>query len=138
MSPEQGEGADLDGRVDVYGVGVLLYQLISGRVPFSGGDEFEIMQRHMTELPAPPSAKLGALLPKIVDAVILQALEKDREHRYADMQRFARSLSSARARDDRELASESAVAGSAPRRIPWAAIAIGVVLATAAIVWMSL
>jgi serine/threonine-protein kinase len=137
MSPEQGEGLELDGRVDVYGVGVLLYQLVSGRVPFAGADEFEIMQRHMSELPTPPSAVLGAAgragaLPKIVDAVILQALEKDREHRYSDMQRFARSLSAARQRD--ELAPEAEPA-TTPRKIPWAAVAVAMVIAVAAIAW---
>ena len=132
MSPEQGEGLELDGRVDVYGIGVLLYQLVSGRVPFEGGDEFEIMQRHMSELPTPPSKVMAAgALPKIVDAVILQALEKDREHRYADMQRFARSLRAARQRD--ELAPEPEQATTTPRKIPWAAIAVGLVVAVAAI-----
>jgi serine/threonine-protein kinase len=140
MSPEQGEGLELDGRVDVYGVGVLLYQLVSGRVPFEGGDEFEIMQRHMSELPTPPSAVLAAAgrpggLPKIVDAVILQALEKDREHRYSDMQRFARSLSSARNRDDERIPVAAAEPVETSRTIPWAAIAVGLVIAIVAIAW---
>jgi eukaryotic-like serine/threonine-protein kinase len=135
MAPEQGEGSELDGRVDVYGVGVLLYQLITGKVPFSGGDEFEIMQRHMSEVPPPPSSVVTGGLPKIVDAVILQALEKDRDHRYADMQRFARSLHSARHRDDAELASEPEDDDAPARAIPWAAIVVALVVIAAAIAW---
>jgi serine/threonine protein kinase len=138
MSPEQGEGLELDGRVDVYGVGVLLYQLVSGRVPFEGGDEFEVMQRHMSEVPNPPSTALaasGRTLPKMVDAVILQALEKDREHRYSDMQRFARSLSAARQRDESELASEAT--DQPHSRIPWVVIVIAIVIVIAVIAWMA-
>ena len=135
MAPEQGEGSELDGRVDVYGVGVLLYQLVTGKVPFSGGDEFEIMSRHMSEVPAPPSSVVPGGLPKIVDAVILQALEKDRDHRYSDMQRFARSLHSARHRDERELAAESAVVDAGSRKIPWAAIAVALVVLGVVIAW---
>jgi len=100
MAPEQCEGLDLDRRVDVYGVGVLIYQLVVGKPPFEGDDEYELISKHMHERPIPPSeAKRDAGIPTMVDAVILQALEKDREHRFADMQRFARSLAAARSRE---------------------------------------
>ena len=120
MSPEQGEGTDLDGRVDVYGVGVLLYQLVTGRVPFEGHDEFEIMQRHMSEIPRSPNELLAQAgkprVPAIVDAVIMQALEKDREHRFTDMKRFCRSLASARSRDDDDLAAQAQAEAEAEGR----------------------
>lgn len=100
MAPEQCEGLELDGRVDVYGVGVLIYQLVVGKPPFEGSDEYEVLSKHMHERPVPPSeANPAGQLPSMVDAVILQALEKDREHRFADMQRFARSLAAARSRE---------------------------------------
>jgi hypothetical protein len=107
-------------------------------VPFEGADEFEVMQRHMTEVPVPPSATLAAAgkpgaLTKIVDAVILQALEKDREHRYSDMQRFARSLHAARSRDDHE--PEVELPQTIPRKLPRAAIAIAIAATLAAIAW---
>jgi serine/threonine protein kinase len=115
MAPEQCEGQDLDGRVDVYGVGVLLYQLVVGKPPFEGSDEYEVLSKHMHERPVPPSeANPGAGVPTMVDAVILQALEKDREHRFADMQRFAKSLAAARAREH-----ESAAAEKPARRSWW-------------------
>ncbi len=113
MAPEQGEGLDFDARIDIYGVGVLLYQLVTGRVPFEGKDEFELMQRHMSEAPEPPSERAPQRrIPTIADAVILQALEKDREHRYCDMQRFALSLKSARTRADSDLSPTKSAAGS--------------------------
>ncbi len=89
----------------------------------------------MSEAPVPPSTTFGGPLPKIVDAVILQALENDRAQRYADMHSFARSLHSARNRDEAEIASESAILDRSAREVPWAAIAVAVVVAGAAIAW---
>jgi serine/threonine protein kinase len=110
MAPEQCEGKDLDARVDVYGVGVLLYQLVVGKPPFEGSDEYEVLGKHMHERPVPPSeANPAAGVPSMVDAVILQALEKDREHRFADMQRFAKSLAAARTREHASSAVEARV-----------------------------
>ncbi len=139
MAPEQCEGLELDGRVDVYGVGVLLYQLLVGKVPFEGADEYEVLSKHMHERPRPPSeAHPSGRIPTIADAVILQALEKDREHRFSDMDRFARSLRAARSREDGELAhgesSSVSVSMVGVGRRSWVAIGLGVAaLAIAAI-----
>jgi serine/threonine-protein kinase len=137
MAPEQCEGRELDGRVDVYGVGVLLYQLVVGKPPFEGSDEYEVLAKHMSERPLPPSEVRRGELPKMVDAVILQALEKDREHRFADMQRFARSLAATRTREHDipvvdAKGSSAAMTSARPRWLVPAAIA-GVVVLVAAL-----
>ncbi|MFV8750285.1 serine/threonine-protein kinase [Nannocystaceae bacterium ST9] len=135
MAPEQCEGHVLDARVDVYGVGVLLYQLVVGKPPFEGADEYEILGKHVHERPVPPSeARPDAGVPKMVDAVILQALEKDREHRFADMQRFARSLAAARGREH-EIPVVDASPGSARARgRAWMMPAMVGVVALAAVI----
>lgn len=82
MSPEQAEGLELDGRVDVYGMGIMLYQLVTGRLPFRGKDEFEILNKHLHAKPQVPSEhKAATSLPKRAEAVILKALAKKREER---------------------------------------------------------
>jgi len=90
MSPEQAEGVDLDHRVDVYGVGILLFQLITGKVPFSGPDEFDVLNQHVTKKPPRPvDVRPGMEISPRAEAVVFKALEKDREHRFVDMNAFA-------------------------------------------------
>ena len=96
MSPEQAEGLELDRRVDVYGVGVMLYQLVTGRVPFKGRDEFEVLNKHVKEVPEPPSKKRpDASIPPEAEKVILRALLKDREERQQSVEELARELQGA-------------------------------------------
>lgn len=105
MSPEQAEGVELDHRVDVYGVGILLYQLICGKVPFSGPDEFDVLNQHVTKPPPRPvQMRPGLTISPRAEAVLFKALEKDREHRHADMAAFARAMRKALdAPDDAEV-----------------------------------
>jgi serine/threonine-protein kinase len=75
MSPEQARGLAPDARSDIYACGVLLYALVTGRVPFSG-DEVGVALRHMNEPPAPPSAVRAGVPPRL-ERAILRAMEKD-------------------------------------------------------------
>lgn len=91
MSPEQIRGQDVDARTDIYALGVVLYQLVTGVTPFRGTDEFAVMSAHIHERPSPPSG-LVAQLPAWLDAAILRALEKDPAARFPDAQAFRRCL----------------------------------------------
>ena len=83
MAPEQIRGEPLDARTDLYGLGVLLYQLVTGQPPFQGTTQVELEEQH---LHAPvPRASERAPVPAGVDAVVARCLEKRREDRYPDV-----------------------------------------------------
>lgn len=80
MSPEQCRGPDVDHRTDVYAFGVMAYQLLSGHLPFQGDTVVEVLMKHMTEAPAPPSSR-GSHVPPALDAPILAMMAKRPEDR---------------------------------------------------------
>jgi serine/threonine protein kinase len=81
MSPEQLRGESTDARSDIYSVGCLLFQLLTGRPPFVGDSPLSIACQHVTEEPAPPS-KHDPTLPTAIDAVVATALAKTPSDRY--------------------------------------------------------
>jgi len=84
MSPEQCAGdRDLDGRSDLYSLGAVAYQMLTGEPPFSGGSTPAIMVKHVTERPAPPSQR-RADVPTDLDAIVMRLLEKEPARRFAD------------------------------------------------------
>jgi eukaryotic-like serine/threonine-protein kinase len=96
LSPEQAKGAPVDQTSDLYSVGVVLYELLTGVVPFSGDTPVEIAMKHLSAPPEPPSVK-RAEIPRELDLVVLRALAKDPADRYqsaeemdADLTRVAR------------------------------------------------
>jgi serine/threonine protein kinase len=80
MSPEQCRGEELDSGSDVYGLGVILYEMLTGRVPFTGFTPLEVVLQHSTERPR-PLRELRPDIPEPVERVVLRALEKKREVR---------------------------------------------------------
>jgi hypothetical protein len=97
MSPEQVNGGDVDGRADIFSAGVVLYELLSGRKPFTGESPTAVLARIMDDQPA-SVADLPSDLPRPLVAAVLKALEKDREKRYrhaADMGADLRMVRSA-------------------------------------------
>jgi serine/threonine-protein kinase len=91
MSPEQCEGRGMiDHRTDVYALGILLYEMLTGRVPFVGEGYGEILVQHLTQPPAPPSTFRG--LSPHVEAVVLKALEKRPDMRFPTMEEFMRAM----------------------------------------------
>jgi serine/threonine protein kinase/tetratricopeptide (TPR) repeat protein len=81
MSPEQVEGKDVDKRSDIYSLGVILYEMVTGRVPFEGDTPFTIGVKHKSEIPKDPK-ELNAQIPADLSHVIMRCLEKDKEKRY--------------------------------------------------------
>ncbi|MFF7251078.1 protein kinase [Embleya sp. NPDC008237] len=93
LAPEQIDGDAVDARADIYSLGCLLYELLTGRPPFSGDSPFAVMNQHLTKTPPPPSA-LRTDIPEQVDAVTLVALAKAPDRRYGDAAAFRSALES--------------------------------------------
>ena len=81
MSPEQVEGKDVDQRSDIYSLGVILFEMVTGHVPFEGDTPFTIGMKHKSERPRNPR-ELNSQLPEDLSRVILRCLEKDKVKRY--------------------------------------------------------
>ena len=96
LSPEQAQGHAVSARSDLYAIGIVLYELLAGQVPFDGDSPVTIALKQVSEAPVPPSAYNPAVPPEL-DAVVLRALEKDPAERFADADEFMAALEHVRA-----------------------------------------
>ncbi len=95
MSPEQARGDTLDPRSDLYSVGVILFQLLTGRLPFHGESPTQVVLAHLTEVPPDPRAVAADRnIPAPLAAITLRALAKDPAMRFQDANAFASALTS--------------------------------------------
>jgi serine/threonine-protein kinase len=128
LSPEQAQGHAVSARSDLYAIGIVLYEMLAGRVPFDGESAVTIALKQVTEAPVPPSAYNAAVTGEL-DAVVLRALEKAPEHRFADADEFIAALEMVRVQLGQMPAGQStAVFGAiaAPMTDPTALAAAGI------------
>ena len=88
MSPEQAQGNPLDGRSDIYSLGVVFFELVTGRKPFEADTPMEVALKHVNETP-PHVRQLVRDLPPAIDQIIFKSMSKKPEERYPTMQAFA-------------------------------------------------
>ncbi|HET8564514.1 MAG TPA: serine/threonine-protein kinase, partial [Candidatus Binatia bacterium] len=91
MSPEQAQGEPVDNRADVYGLGVIIYQMLSGKQPYHADTPMGVVLKHVTE-PIPQILKANPDLPEAMDTIIKSALAKDKQKRYASVTDLSRAL----------------------------------------------
>src|ERR1700677_2886558 len=91
ISPEQVKGRRGDGRADIFATGVMLYEMVTGKTPFTGPNPFAIMNDRLLNNPVPPREIDPAITPQLQE-IIYRALERDPKNRYASARDFARNL----------------------------------------------
>jgi serine/threonine protein kinase len=91
MSPEQVEGKPADQRSDIYSLGIILYEMVTGQPPFEGDTPFSVANKHRHEAPEDPQ-KFNPHVPDALNRMILRCLEKDREARYQTAQELLADL----------------------------------------------
>jgi Tol biopolymer transport system component len=138
MSPEQVRGEDLDARTDIFSFGVVIYEMVTGRLPFQGATTGVIFDGILNK-PAAPAKSVNAAVPAELDVILAKALEKDRELRYQSARELRADLSRLR----RDTGSGRSVAVPVPiqprRRVPLiagiAALAVVGAAAAAYVAW---
>jgi serine/threonine protein kinase len=91
MSPEQIQGKRGDARTDIYSLGIILYEMLTGRVPFSGDNPLAVMSQHMTSTPPAPR-KINPHIPAGMEAIILKSIRRNADERYQTAEDLSNDL----------------------------------------------
>jgi tetratricopeptide (TPR) repeat protein/predicted Ser/Thr protein kinase len=128
MSPEQAKGEKIDPRSDIYSLGAILYEMVTGKQVFEAASAEEYRQKNIAEIPVPPS-KFNPRLPRHLDHIILKCLEKDKAKRYQSTQEMLVDL-------DRYILPKASLLTGLARRFGYFALAAMVLLAIAAALYL--
>ena len=91
MSPEQAQGEGIDGRSDIYGLGVIIFELLTGQQPYHGDTPMSVVVKHITE-PVPHILDVKTDLPPAIESVIEKAMAKDRDQRFPTVKALTEAL----------------------------------------------
>jgi serine/threonine protein kinase len=135
ISPEQSQSLPVDHRSDIYGLGVIMYEMLTGEQPYQAADSFGVLVKHVSE-PVPEILEVDPELPVEVDAIIKKAMAKNRNDRYESAVDMARALTKAAFGEERTLPTSTTLlsmqqAGRSSRRLSLVAVAGALVLALA-------
>ncbi len=143
MSPEQVEGREADQRADIYSLGIVLYEMLTGRVPFEGDTPFAVGLKQKSEAPRDPR-ELNAQIPPDLDRLVLKCLEKDRAERYqsasdlhADLEKIERGLPTTRRVDvqRRPRASKEITVKFRPKRLIFPVLGLAALVVLAVLIF---
>src|SRR5262249_29917957 len=114
LSPEQAQGKTTTPQSDIYSIGVILYEALTGRVPFQGDSAVAVALKQVSEAPRRPSA-INPNVPPALDAVVMRALAKDPEARFKDADAFLKALDAAEKAPDIPRAQDTAAYAAVSR-----------------------
>ena len=93
LSPEQAAGEPIDARVDIYALGCILYEMLTGNVPFRGNGPMSTLMKHLTEKVVPPrKRRTDIVIPESLEKIVLKAMAREKGDRYATMEELATAL----------------------------------------------
>jgi serine/threonine-protein kinase len=137
MSPEQARGQRVDARTDIFSLGVVLYELLTGQLPYEGTSIYEIVASILSDREAPPLSSYSSAIPAELERIVGKALRKDPDRRYqtvkdflVDLQALRQRLEFERTHPTTSTADEKAVPDSkhSPRRMPSPLLVVGCAL----------